>query len=304
VVHRVLEAIVQAARPAPASEPAPAGLAAAPFAVAWPDSEGLEEALTRAAVEAVRDMGFDSPALASLLAGRARPLIERARDLDWTDGEEGSPVLPRVLGAEVEGRVTLAASEAGAPARTVRFRADRVDAQSGGEPCFTDYKTGAAFSTRKKPETRRKALLGDVSSGRRLQAAAYALASGSQPGTSGRYLQLGAESDAGALDAHISRGDDDFAEAFEHAANALLRAIEAGSFAPRLVQPAGGTSPCEFCAVKSACLRGDSGARLRMLHWENENQDAEADSDALVALRDLAALRRGHLGRPAAESGS
>ena len=49
----------------------------------------------------------------------------------------------------------------------------------------------------------------------------------------------------------------------------LLAAWDAGSFPPRLLRPDRDEEPatCRGCGVKEACLRGDSGARLRLARW-------------------------------------
>jgi hypothetical protein len=47
----------------------------------------------------------------------------------------------------------------------------------------------------------------------------------------------------------------------------VLAAWDAGALFPRLVDPAGRNEPsrCKLCRVAEACLRGDSGARSRLL---------------------------------------
>jgi hypothetical protein len=59
------------------------------------------------------------------------------------------------------------------------------------------------------------------------------------------------------------------AEAFHAAARTALGAWEHGAFFPRfLLQDRTREHPhCERCEVRDACLRGDSGARLRFEAW-------------------------------------
>ena len=282
VVHEVLERIVNSARPA--GEEGRASTAESPFPVPWPSQSRFEAILEAVAVGVLGKQGVVSPALVGLLADAARPLLEWARELDWAEVDEARGV----LGAECEGVTVLPASE-GEPERSLHFRADRADLLPDGRIRFTDYKTGGVFSDRKKSSTRRKHLLADVTTGRRLQAAAYAFAV--QDGGEGRYLQLGSEDAEAARDAVVSRDDEEFGAAFRGTAGALMRAIELGSLAPRLAEARPNMSPCGFCKVRAACLSGDSGARQRLLVWQDSERSGESPNE--IALRELTRLRLG-----------
>jgi hypothetical protein len=76
-----------------------------------------------------------------------------------------------------------------------------------------------------------------------------------------------------------------FVRAFEGAVAAVLGAWEAGSFFPRLVDTTGRNEPprCAFCAVAEACLRGDSGSRLRLFDWAGRAQEQARTGQTLPA---------------------
>ena len=78
-------------------------------------------------------------------------------------------------------------------------------------------------------------------------------------------------------------------------ARVALAALDHGSFLPRLIDPSSNTEPrlCQNCAVKEACLRGDSGARTRLERWATAAR--ETDPDVLSA-EEFAALRLFDLG--------
>ncbi|MBW1688134.1 MAG: hypothetical protein JRS35_24110, partial [Deltaproteobacteria bacterium] len=63
--------------------------------------------------------------------------------------------------------------------------------------------------------------------------------------------------------------DEEFAEAFDASLRAVFGALDEGSLFPRLVKPDSDVEPsrCQSCALKEACLRGDSGARARLAAW-------------------------------------
>jgi len=73
----------------------------------------------------------------------------------------------------------------------------------------------------------------------------------------------------------VTRGDEELVQAFENATGAVLEAWGAGAFFPRVVEPTGREEPgrCGFCSVAEACLRGDSGARLRLFEWTRRAQE-------------------------------
>ncbi|HYO13539.1 MAG TPA: hypothetical protein VE685_10125, partial [Thermoanaerobaculia bacterium] len=155
-------------------------------------------------------------------------------------------------------------------------------------------------SLSKKPETRRRHFLARVREGRNLQAVAYLR--GSRQESLGRYLFLRPGLKADERELGVSMGDQEILESFATTAASLLDAWDQGAFFPRLVDADGRNEPgrCSFCAVAEACLRGDSGARLRLFEWTGrvrgidlEDRDAPgADERALLGVWDLAAKRK------------
>jgi superfamily I DNA/RNA helicase/RecB family exonuclease len=262
-VHRVLERIVGVA--SETEHP--------PLLVSWPAASDLDVLMLDAAAQTLAAEGILLPGLARALAERARPYVEAAGAADWVDG-----VLP-VLRAESKEEVEV--FDAAGRGRPLRFRADRVD-RSGrreGELRFTDYKTGRPVSTASKPDVRRRHFLNRVRAGTFLQAMAYLLAARDEPAL-GRYLYLRPEATERELG--VASGDREFTAAFDRAVRAVLAAWDAGSFFPRLVDPAGRKEParCGYCQVAEACLRGDSGARNRLFEWTGT---ARAEETSLAA---------------------
>ena len=155
----------------------------------------------------------------------------------------------------------------GGKARRLRFRADREDLVDGWRR-LTDYKTGRPLSEARDAAQRRRQLLADIRTGKRLQAVAYALAAGGEKAI-GRYLFLRPDLPTAAREVTVEAGDGEARTAFTAAVGAALAAWDAGSFFPRLVDPAGRREPsrCSLCTVAEACLRGDSGARRRLHEW-------------------------------------
>ncbi|MEM7049822.1 MAG: PD-(D/E)XK nuclease family protein [Acidobacteriota bacterium] len=274
VVHRVLEAIVQRAAPR-----LPASLATSrpedAFLVPWPDDGTVSEILAEESERLVEEDGVALRGMARALAARARPLLDEVAASEWAE-----PVL--TLGPEIAGEIRLPDDSGGE--RTVRFKADRLDPGDGGRWRLTDYKTGRPISEAKQDKTRRRHFLDQISAGRRLQGVAYALAGGA-----GRYFFL--RPGVVAREFLVAAGDEAMEEAFGHAVRTALAAWDAGSFFPRVVDPEGRKEPilCSFCSVAEACLRGDSGARMRLHEWaEGERRDLRPAERALVDLWDLA----------------
>ena len=85
-----------------------------------------------------------------------------------------------------------------------------------------------------------------------------------------------------------------WAERFDDVTARLLHAWRVGAFGPRL-EGASGSEPrqCEWCAVSAACLRGDSGARRRLMRWLESVGDEAPDHDAEAALASALALHGG-----------
>jgi hypothetical protein len=155
----------------------------------------------------------------------------------------------------------------------VHFKADRVD-EIGGVLRRTDWKAGS-------PKTLADHQRG-LAQGALIQAHAY-----SQDGARARYVYLDPDHDEAkrAIDASaIDPGRD----AFEKSVATLLAARDAGAFVPRLRRPDRDeeTSACRFCDLRPACLRGDSGARLRIAAWaEAEPGDSALERAALAVWR-------------------
>jgi len=289
VVHEVLAGLVERAQPAPPAGLAEA-LAAEPVRVPWPEPEAFEAMLLAAAEEALGRGGAALPGLVRALAEQARPLLERARELDWSG--RGGP--PAVLAAEVAGEVAAGTDRP----RRLRFRADRVDRGAGG-PLVTDYKTGRPITEAKTAAARTRHLMARVAGGRNLQAVAYAVAAAQagRPGAAGRYLYLAAEPER--ADLRLAADDADALAAFHGAVDAVGAAWDEGAFFPRLVDARGNTPPpCGFCEVAEACLQGDSGARLRLGGWVARRQDAAAAGAGPPAGPEAAILAVWGLGTP------
>src|SRR6185436_13436639 len=268
-VHKVLERIVREA--AADAEAGPE--AGSPAAVDWPAAERFDQILLEEAGRLLALEGIFLPGLARALAERARPLLAVAREMDWPLGE----AVP-VLHAEHEEVVEVLDAQ-GRP-RRLSFRADRTDRLPEGLR-FTDYKTGRPLSTARRPENRRRHFLERLRQGTLLQAAAYLLAAHGEK-AAGRYLYLKPDLDDPAAREHAVTTDDrEAAEAFANAVAATLAAWDAGTFFPRVVDTAGRNEParCGFCAVAEACLRGDSGARLRLFEWAERRRVGSDRSD-------------------------
>ncbi len=262
MVHEVLDAVVRRANP-----DAPGSLeearARSPFPAPWPDPETLEDLLHTAAAKVLIEEGLHLPGFVRVLVEQSRPYLEVARETDWRRGASLS-----ALGSEVVGLLHLDDQEG--RSRPIRFRADRADAVQEGV-VLTDYKTGKPYTEHKRESTRRRKTLEAVASGQRLQAAAYALAAGE--GGHGRYLFLQPDVEAEHRVASVTASDRDVLEAFHAAVRAVLTVWDEGAFFPRLLDPPGRRTPraCDWCAVRQACLQGDSGAGLRLFEVVERN---------------------------------
>jgi len=265
VVHGVLEAVVKAALPEGARS-----LDAAPGAVPWPASEVLETLLHQAADECVRSGVLGPPSLSRVIVELARPLVNAARRYDWPDGANDRVC----IGAELEAAVEVATADGSS--RPVRFRTDRADSCADGLRLI-DYKAGRVQQQKK--------LGGAIERGERLQAAAYAGATGGE----GRYLYLAAEADESAV-VSVTAADRELLGLFAETVGVALSALDAGSFFPRLpdAEDSNGARDCGRCEVREACLHGDAGARDRIWRWAKADagkEGAERAAHALWALR-------------------
>jgi hypothetical protein len=286
LVHATLERFVRLAAPEVFVEeeapPLAEVLARRPVPVAWPEAVELDRLLLAEAARLLAEEGIFLPGFARALADRVRPLLDAARESDW-----GTAPLP-VLGIEVEGELTVH-DEAGRP-HPLHFKADRLDLWEG-RLRWTDYKTGKPISDKRGADTRRRHFLARVKTGAYLQGVAYLLASREAgQDSAGRYLFLrpGVEEREFA----VAPDDAQFVRAFEGAVSAVLGAWEAGSFFPRVVDATGRNEPprCAFCAVAEACLRGDSGSRLRLFEWAGRAQE-QARAGQTLAAADQAAWK-------------
>lgn len=299
VVHGALEELVGFPKDHPARRGSIEELRhRSPVRPPWPDDEELDGLIAAAAREVLREEGLGLPGLTRALSRAARPYLDAAREEDWA----ASP--PPVVGVETVGEVTV--KDPMGRERRLRFRADRVDREGGGASgssddllVLTDYKTGrpprgSGGNEGKQEPTRRRYLLKDVRAGTRLQAVAYALAAAGEAATGGgavgRYLFL--RPDTEFRDRAVGPGDKDFqanfVAAFHDAVRAGLGVWDAGSFFPRVVDPLGEEEPvrCSWCPVAEACVRGDSGARLRLVERSRRQGLRSGDSAeaALLAL--------------------
>jgi len=257
-VHAALERIATLQN-IPSRVSLEAVLASGSRELSWPDESALQGILRDAAARVCREEGVALPGLPEALAAVAAGGVTAAREAEEVRAAA-------VLGVEVDGACTVL--DAAERSRTIRFRADRVD-REGAVLRLTDYKVGRPISRLKSPDKRTRDFLKAVRSGERLQAIAYALAAAELCGPAaarGRYLFLSDGLEVREFEA--SADDGALAQAFREALRAVLAALDAGSFFPRLLEPDGsGPERCTFCEVQEACLRGDSGSRLRLETW-------------------------------------
>ena len=296
LVHEVLESLVAERAPEGAGGDLAGALAASPWEVPWPSPQGLESLLMGKAEALLRDHGIAFLQLARPLARRARPYLEVARQSLW-----GREDLLRAGGSEVEGCLRLVR---GSRIHPVSFRADLV-CETAGERRVLDLKTGRPLSRNKTSKGRRTDLLRAVARGERLQAVAYLVAAeeilgeGAAAAARGSYLFLDPGTEGDQREVSVSAADGDLKDAFRLSSEAALAAWWEGAFPPRLVEPKTDKEPrrCRFCPVAEACLRGDSGARRRLLRLSESLPKAAAEDDRRSALegayRDIWDLGRG-----------
>ncbi|HXU43937.1 MAG TPA: PD-(D/E)XK nuclease family protein [Thermoanaerobaculia bacterium] len=256
-----------------------------PPPVPWPGAAEIARFLAEESVRLVAEEGIALPGLARALAARAEPYLAAAR-AEW-DAAGG---FLAVVASEVEGEVVVADPDG--ERRRLSFRADRADLLPGGGLLITDWKTGRPISTKKSEERRRADFLAEVRAGSKLQAVAYRRSAG--PASRGRYLFLRPDLAGELREFATGAGDADLDAAFERAIGAGLGAHAAGSFFPRLVEPDGQREPrrCEYCEVAEACLRGDSGARRRLVAWAARADPEGPAGAALLGVWGLAAAER------------
>ena len=227
----------------------------------WPHSFA-RELLIESAREQAEEESIALPGFAYALARCAAPYVEVARRLDASEDA-------KLVSAETVDVVRVR-DESGAE-RELHYKAERVD-EIGGALRRTDWKAG-------KPKTLSEHQRGLVQ-GELIQAHAYA-----HDGARARYVYLDPGCDDGkrVLDASaIDPGRD----VFEKTVAILLAAREAGAFPPRLRRPDRDEemSACRRCEMRSACLRGDSGARMRIGAWADAVPGDSAFERAALAV--------------------
>lgn len=274
LVHGVLEEVVARTLPEPHARDLDEADAREPVEVPWPEPAEVETIFRERATRLLADEGIALPGLERALAAAARPYVEAAREAEWSSRP------PAVLAAEVNGSVAV--TDATGAERPLHFRADRVDRMVDRRfpgLRLTDYKTGKPISDAVKQKTRDEHFLREVEAGKRLQAVAYALATGgplpSMHAGQGRYAFVRPglppeQREFGVWGSHVP-----FVEGFTAAVQAALAAWDRGTLFPRLVEPDRDQEPrrCSWCPVHEACVRGDSGARRRLaLFVENRRQ--------------------------------
>ncbi len=274
VVHRVLERLVSEAVP---GMPRVLDEAVRSHGVSpnWPGEAQVERILAEEAERAAREAGIGLTGLARVLAAQARPYIRVAQEIDWSSGAGDV----RLLAAEVQGAITV--SESLLSPRVIHFMADRLDS-CHGRLRLTDYKTGRPVSEAVKEQTRRRHFLRDVGAGLRLQAVAYVLGMGGAE-AEGRYVFLRPGIPEVSREFRVTREDGDLVQAFHRAVKVLMVAMEQGAFFPRLVETDKREEPrsCTQCELSQACLRGDTGARARLLAWLDAARVAMAEGAEL-----------------------
>lgn len=231
-VHRVLEKL---ARPGARAT--------------WPSRQEVQREAEEAALHVIREEQLAPLGLRHWLVEKMQPYLEAAGDHYRTCTRE-------IVGSELKGELAIPGR-----ARRVSFRADRVERDEQGE-LWIDFKTGKPLTNTKNDHAEKQ--LKALRAGTHLQAAVYAAAKDAR----GRYHYL-----APAAPEH--------ARVFEYTPDAAIReALEAtlerldavwveGGFVPRLAQADKEAEPtaCKYCEVRLACLRGDSGAKLRLQAW-------------------------------------
>jgi hypothetical protein len=269
VVHQALEAIVTGGERAGKTRLGDA-LEREPKPVHWPGRTQLERWIVAAAEEVVYREGLGGFGLSLLLAARARPLLEVAKQVEWDrDGR-----LDGVLGVEVEAHL----KRPGIGFR-IGFRADRVDLG----PRLTDYKTGKPMSIVKDPGKRADALFNEIRTGRMLQAVAYALAS---PGGVGRYVWLKPDIKDAPEECRVAEAEaaeERLTAAFDAAVAVIEGSLAAGVVFPRVEEPGGGKADhCRHCRVSEACRRDDSRFRHRLVRLMEGDREAKSGAESIA----------------------
>lgn len=260
VVHAVLERI---AGRAPGGRTLAALVSATECDAVWPGPKALDTLLLDCAQKVARNEGIHLRGLVRALAERARPLLERARELEWPAGQRTG-----VLGAEFAGHIQVSPTDQAPLA--LHFKADRADraaTPSNRQAVrFVDYKTGKPTVHQVKESARIAARIRAVGEGALLQGYVY----GAAGGAPGEYLYLEPE-DLRQVRLEVDPADAAQRAAFDLATGTLVDAWRRGAFLPRVAdaKPPSDKEPnlCGYCDVASACLRRDSGARGRLVEF-------------------------------------
>lgn len=242
-------------------------------AAGWPSTERLQANALVHAARILREEGRFAPGLDSLVAARALELVAAARRIDALE-----PTL-RVHGAEIHARAPIA------DGRFLGFRADRVE-RVDGRLRLTDWKSGKVFGDSVRPDTRAAHHLAAIRTGTQLQAFVYALVGGE-----GRYVALHPQFAADDRRIFAVTGHDAACTAaYENALQQLLAAWDAGAFFPRLVEHDvhKENAACKNCELAAACVRGDSGARMRFAALARRTDALPRESHEALVLRVLA----------------
>jgi hypothetical protein len=238
-----------------------ASLALASASSAWPDSVP-GELLLEAARREIASAGIALPGFAHALARSAAPYVEVARRLDASE---------RAAVRGVETDEIARVRDAAGGERELRYRADRVD-EVGGVLRRTDWKAGRAKSLKDHRN--------GLARGALIQAHVYTL-----DGARARYVYLHPDLDDAkrVIDADAI---DPRRDAFDASTAALLSGLDAGAFVPRLRRPDRDEEgeACRWCELRAACLRGDSGARIRLGQWADAGAGGSAVERAALAL--------------------
>ena len=240
-------------------------------AVPWPAERDLQAWLLDEASRLLAEEGIFLPGLARALAEQVRPRLDAARDTDWAEGP-----LP-VLRVEDEGSLEVAATPGPHPLRPLPGRPrgppgrrrpplDRLQDRQADLRGEDGGHRGAGTSwTGCRPAPISRAW--PTCSPRR------------RAGRCGRYLFL--RPDVEEREFAVAPDDRALAEAFRGRGRGRARRL--GGRQPS--SPAWSTPPAatsrraaRFCAVAEACLRGDSGARLRLFEWADRTQEQAAPS--------------------------
>jgi RecB family exonuclease len=304
LVHHTLEEIAAEQLPE-TDEPLSVVAQRSPTTLPWPEAAALRKMLNQRAKTLLLEAGISTPGFETLLVDRALEFMEVARLNQWPGpGSEAS-----ILGVEVNGSAIV--QDLSGAAREIFFRADRVDVVDG-HLRLVDYKTGKPVSELKRESSRSDALRKEMARGKWLQAAVYAAGAAqcTEAGAVGQYLNLSPHTAEDARIAEVDFEGDDFIEIFESTAATVFDALDHGSFIPRLIEPSSGNEPrrCQYCDVKEACRRGDSGARRALEEWADAAKESEAapasDTDPAGETKETrsnaqqAALRIWNLGVP------